>query len=252
MPTTHVLMVTDMSGSMNRTAAVVRSGFNEYVQDLVKPEKSMKFRVTSVLFNTDVVIHARNEDPANVHPLDVLNYQPRGMTALFDATGTALTNLKTILEPMKKRDKVFVVIQTDGLENASREWTLEALRGLIDSLEATGQWGFLFIGAGPDAWGNDFGSSVSGLRTQSSRESYRVSYDTLPEVSRKFSGGQSVAAVADFMEEKHREAGTHAESPQVSPEVLRKVDEALKHPERFKPRSRPRRKPPSTDPDDAA
>ena len=40
---------------------------------------------------------------------------------------------------------------TDGLENASSEWTLQAVRDLIAGQETVYSWDFVFLGANMDA-----------------------------------------------------------------------------------------------------
>ena len=40
---------------------------------------------------------------------------------------------------------------TDGYENASREWTIEAVRQLISQQETVYGWDFVFMGANMDA-----------------------------------------------------------------------------------------------------
>jgi hypothetical protein len=45
-----------------------------------------------------------------------------------------------------------VITNTDGQENASREWSPGKVRGLISEREGRGNWTFAFFGEGLDAW----------------------------------------------------------------------------------------------------
>jgi hypothetical protein len=56
---------------------------------------------------------------------------------------------------------VIAVILTDGLENASREVSAEALREMLALRENEG-WTFIFIGAQIDAWGQSASLGLSG------------------------------------------------------------------------------------------
>jgi hypothetical protein len=47
--------------------------------------------------------------------------------------------------------KVIVVVQTDGLENSSREWDRAGVNALITEQREKYSWDFVFLGAGPDA-----------------------------------------------------------------------------------------------------
>jgi hypothetical protein len=80
--------------------------------------------------------------------------EPRGGTALLDAIGRLVTGLGANLAAMPEDDrpgKVIVVVQTDGLENSSREWDRAGVNALITEQREKYSWDFVFLGAGPDA-----------------------------------------------------------------------------------------------------
>jgi hypothetical protein len=85
----------------------------------------------------------------NVKNLDSHSYAPGGYTALYDAIG------RTVLSVEREKpnvDKVLTVIQTDGHENSSREFTFQAVRDLIQRKEKEGNWTFVFLGATMDSF----------------------------------------------------------------------------------------------------
>jgi len=149
-PTTHVLFITDMSGSMTRIADDVRGGFNAYVADLRK-DTDRKYRLTAVVFDDVIETLCTASKLGEVPPMTGDNYRPRGMTALLDAVGRTVVTFDLAMTPADD-DKVLVVVQTDGAENASREYTREAVAGLIKEREATGKWSFVYLGVGADSW----------------------------------------------------------------------------------------------------
>ncbi len=84
----------------------------------------------------------------------LLDLQPRGMTALYDAVGRLTTEIGQELAARPERErpgKVIVVVLTDGHENASVEWTHEAVHAAITRQEQQFSWDFLFLGANMDA-----------------------------------------------------------------------------------------------------
>lgn len=91
-------------------------------------------------------------------PLDVVGevkrYNPGGMTALFDAMGTAIS---TKLEKEQVRNVVCVTL-TDGEENASQRYTSAGIRELVKKAEDEYNWKFVFLGANQDAFAS--GASV--------------------------------------------------------------------------------------------
>lgn len=79
-----------------------------------------------------------------------LGIVPRGSTALYDAIGKAISETGSILASLKEDDRpgrVMFVIQTDGQENASREYKSAAIAELIKKQTDIYAWQFQFIGA---------------------------------------------------------------------------------------------------------
>jgi hypothetical protein len=206
-PTTHVLMVTDESGSMEPLEDDVRGGFNRYVDDL-RNDVDSKYRLTVALFNhayRPVCVAAKLAD---VPKLDGQNYRPGGMTALVDAIGRTIADFETRVPNLAEGDRVLLVVQTDGQENSSKEYTTESVRKLIADREAGGRWSCLFLGAGPDAWqqagglgfdrGSTFAVAHSTVGTQSS-------YAGLTRATRSYSrgatGAEASRSVADALQD---------------------------------------------------
>ena len=88
---------------------------------------------------------------ADVPPL---NLQPRGSTALLDAMGRLITDTGRKLVALSENERpgnVIVAIMTDGMENASREWTHPAIKSLVEQQTKDYGWQFLYMGADQDA-----------------------------------------------------------------------------------------------------
>lgn len=146
--TTSILFVLDKSGSMSSCESGTVSGFNEYINNLKKDKKnSYKFSLT--LFDTVYDKRYSNVPLSKVEELSKDNYQPSGMTALYDA---ACSTIKDAEKSAKKNDKFLVVIMTDGEENSSQEYTDKDLKAMIKKLEATKKWTFVFLGANQDSY----------------------------------------------------------------------------------------------------
>ncbi|MFC7685757.1 VWA domain-containing protein [Ureibacillus sp. GCM10028918] len=90
-----------------------------------------------------------------VVPLCKKDYEAGGTTALLDAIGITLQKIRNAQEesPKEERPKqVLFVITTDGLENASVEYSYEKVKQLIKRQKELG-WQFIFLGANIDAIG---------------------------------------------------------------------------------------------------
>jgi hypothetical protein len=177
--TVHALFITDASGSMNFLASDVRGGHNAYLDQVTAKVGSAgeDVLITSTVFNTTVTIIDNAVPVAQATRFDEHNYVPDGMTALLDAVGQTLRQFlaKTKLEP---GDKVFVYIQTDGLENSSTEYNNASVAAVIKELEAK-EWAFVFSGTGPGDWNEQSRSMGLSTSTSNSRSSggTRAAYD---------------------------------------------------------------------------
>ena len=125
-------------------------GYNSFLAKQ-KNEPGRAF-VTTVLFDDRYeTIHDR-ADIASVAPLTTKEYYARGCTALLDAVGRTVTHIASLHKALGRHapEKTLFVITTDGLENASREYTAEKVKKLIEKQKKAG-WEFLFLGANIDA-----------------------------------------------------------------------------------------------------
>lgn len=200
--TTHVLIVVDMSGSMQPLAPDVRGGFNEYVKTLAA-DSDMTYRLTVTVFDTEFIPLAVDAALADVPELDGRNYHPRGMTALNDAIGKTLGEFDAKHGKVKKHERVLVVIQTDGQENSSSEFTTDQVKALIAEKDKSDRWGFIFLGAGPSAWtsGHAYGLGHSTIATTQTGAGTRSTYSGLAKASASYSRGASVGETVTVLAE---------------------------------------------------
>lgn len=136
-----LVFVLDMSGSMYDLTEDTIGGFNS----LIKKEKEAdaNTRVTLVLFNTEFKVIHNRKAIGEVEELTSDVYCAYGCTALLDAVGNTINSLNR-----KTSGKVLFVISTDGLENASREFSRNNIKNLISNHD----WEFLFLGANIDSF----------------------------------------------------------------------------------------------------
>lgn len=196
-PITHVLLVTDASGSMYTLAGDVRGGYNAYLQDL-RADTEKSYRVTSSLFSDGYELLCTASDPADVPQLDEVTYRPGGMTALFDAIGKTITDFERAVPTLNAGDKVLLVVQTDGKNNTSVEYTGPQIKSMIAEREATGAWTSMFVGAGPDTWrqGEAMGFT-STVAVAASGPATASSYSGLSTATRGYSRGSSSEQMAE-------------------------------------------------------
>lgn len=76
------------------------------------------------------------------------------MTALLDAVGRFITEVGerlSALPEVERPGQVVCLIMTDGMENASHQWTWDAVNQLITQQREVYKWEFIFLGADMDA-----------------------------------------------------------------------------------------------------
>ncbi len=148
---TEIVFLIDRSGSMGGLETDTIGGFNSFIGK--QSEMDGKTIVTTVLFDDKYEILWNGIDALKTRLTDK-EYFVRGSTALLDAVGKTILDVGLRLSKTndnEKPGKVIFVITTDGMENASREFTYEKVRDLIKHQQEKYNWEFIFLGANIDA-----------------------------------------------------------------------------------------------------
>jgi hypothetical protein len=146
---THLYFLLDRSGSMQTIKSDIEGGFAAFVEEQRKA--AGECRATLAQFDDVYELVYTDRPVADVPPLDL---QPRNMTALHDAMGRLITDAGqqlAALSESRRPGTVIFAIMTDGLENASKEWTGAAIKALVEQQTSQFNWTFLYMGADQDA-----------------------------------------------------------------------------------------------------
>ncbi|WP_342528404.1 vWA domain-containing protein [Chryseomicrobium sp. FSL W7-1435] len=143
---TEILFLVDRSGSMQGLEKDTIGGYNSLLQK--QREVEGEVILSTLLFDNEIEwLHDRMK-LEEISPITQADYYVRGSTALLDAIGIGIQKLINVQKQQKA--KVLVVITTDGMENASREYNAKQIRKMITAQKELG-WEFLFLGANIDA-----------------------------------------------------------------------------------------------------
>ena len=148
--TVELVIIIDKSGSMQPLKSDVIGGFNSLIESQKKEEGETL--VTTVFFNDKVQFVHEDMNIQKVKEIDGRNYQPCGCTALLDAIGDSISLIKAKHAKLKENDlpkHTIFSIMTDGLENASKEYTYARVKEMIELQKKCG-WEFLFQAANID------------------------------------------------------------------------------------------------------
>ena len=184
---TELVFILDRSGSMAGLESDTIGGFNSLIEKQKKVEG--KCYVSTVLFdNVSEVIHDRAE-LEKIMPMTDKDYYVRGCTALIDAIGGAVKHIEKIHKYAREEDvpeHTMFVITTDGMENASKEYTADQVRKMIEEKKEKNGWEFLFIGANIDSvkTAKNFGIGEDrAVNYKADKRGTHVLYETVAETA---------------------------------------------------------------------
>ena len=146
---TRIYFLLDRSGSMQSIKSDIEGGFAAFVDE--QRRATGECRATLAQFDDVYELVYADRPIADVPPLDL---QPRNMTALHDAMGRLITDAGQELAALPEAQRpgtVIVAIMTDGMENASKEWTGASIKALVSQQTNTWGWTFMYMGADQDA-----------------------------------------------------------------------------------------------------
>ena len=149
---TELVFILDRSGSMSGLEQDTIGGFNSMIRKQKQQEGAAL--VSTVLFNNHCQVLHDRVPLEQVQPMTEHEYYACGTTALLDAIGGAIKHIGMVhkyARPEDRPEKTLFVITTDGLENASRKYTYDRVRQMIEHEKTKHGWEFLFLGANIDA-----------------------------------------------------------------------------------------------------
>lgn len=219
---TKIKVILDRSGSMNSIRDVTVDKFNEYINGIKVDRGKKKILVSLYQFDDQYQMDYEDVPVQDVEPLVAgVSYVPRGSTALLDAIGKTMSGDKGRL---RSKDKGICVIITDGYENASKEYSNDAVKKLIQNLEDEEGWTFVYLGANQDAFDTaqrfgiravgqtvSYGATVAGASSaMASLASASSRY--IHQAPTKGMRANSTAAVPEFFTEEEREEAEKTKS----------------------------------------
>lgn len=185
---THLALVVDRSGSMADLKNDAQGGINTLIAEQFAEDSQLT--VTLSEFDDEFTDVTR----MGTSPF-TFELKPRGSTALLDAVGKEITRTGEDLAALpenERPEKVLFVVVTDGEENASKEFTLEAVRKAIKTQREKLNWQFQFIGADEAAWqGRQLGMPISAFNRsdKGQRGAYKSMNDSIKDYRKQAKQG---------------------------------------------------------------
>ncbi|HAE43869.1 MAG TPA: hypothetical protein DCG34_13300 [Clostridiales bacterium] len=149
---TEIVFILDRSGSMSGLESDTIGGYNAMLKR--QQEEDGEAIVTTVLFDDEYQLLHDRFNIKWIKPITEKEYYVGGSTALLDAMGKSIQkiiNVQKNTSDDQKADKVLFVITTDGMENASREYSYGRIKKMVEHQKEKYGWEFIFLGANIDA-----------------------------------------------------------------------------------------------------
>ena len=175
----NLTFIIDESGSMYGSQTDVVGGFNKII-DEQKANKDGKVTVSLYKFASNVTKVYLGKD---IYEIDTFEYSPHGNTAMNDGIGKAIDEVGASLYEQDKNGEELpganlVVVMTDGMENASVEYTLKQIQDKIK--EQTEKYSWQFIYEGVDITSSKTADTLGfKFKTYSSRGKLGNNYDII-------------------------------------------------------------------------
>ena len=193
---TELVFILDRSGSMSGLESDTIGGYNGLLEKQKQEEGEAV--ITTVLFDDCVELLHDRINLRGVAPITEKEYFVRGSTALLDAIGKTISkigNAQKHTAEEERAERVLFVITTDGMENASREYSLKLVREMIERQKARYGWEFLFLGANIDAaeTAESFGIHRDmAVNYNPDGEGTQLNYQVLSDVVTSFRDGATI------------------------------------------------------------
>jgi uncharacterized protein YegL len=149
---TELVFILDRSGSMDGLESDTIGGFNSVLTK--QKTEDGDANITTILFDDKYEVLHDRYNLFKISNITDKEYFVRGTTALLDAIGKTINkmaNVQKYASDDEGAEKVMVVIITDGMENASREYSYNQIKKMIDRQKEKYGWEFIFLGANIDA-----------------------------------------------------------------------------------------------------
>lgn len=143
----HLIFMLDRSGSMSGLEEDTIGGYNGFLE---KYHHLPNTKVTTVLFDHSFEL-LHDGKCIKEAMLTKNNYSVRGTTAMLDAIGHTVKYLRNKTPFFEKKEQFIYIITTDGMENASTNYTYKDIHQLISNEQELGHE-FVFLGANIDTY----------------------------------------------------------------------------------------------------
>jgi uncharacterized protein YegL len=210
---TELVFILDKSGSMSGLESDTIGGYNAMLK---KQQMEVgEAIVTTVLFDDNYELLHDRINIKGVRQITEKEYFVGGCTALLDAIGKSIQKIANVQKNTAEElraDTVLFIITTDGMENASKEYSYEKIKEMVEQQKLVYHWEFIFLGANIDAISTAAKFGISAGRAANyypDKEGTRLNYKVLSDAVSNLRTGQPLSAAwkTEIEDYNHRNKG---------------------------------------------
>jgi len=148
---THIVFLLDESGSMCSIRENIIQSVNKFIEDQKKANEDEYVglpdppKMTFIKFQHGYSVIFEDKLLSEVKTITEKDYIPDGTTALYDAMGRTI-------KKYQGQTGIIMVIVTDGLENASREFKRSEVFDMVSEQTTKYKWNFIYLSANIDTF----------------------------------------------------------------------------------------------------
>ena len=195
---TELVFILDKSGSMASLEQDTIGGFNAMIEKQKKLDGECI--VSCVLFDNGQKVIYDRVPLSEVRPMTEEDYTAGGCTALVDALGKSVKYIGNIHKHLREEDipeHTVFVITTDGMENASKEYSSDKVKKMVSKKTEKNGWEFLYLAANIDAVETGAAIGIKAGRTANYRCDKKGTGMLYEAVGNAIVGMRCCSAVAD-------------------------------------------------------
>ena len=175
---TIIVCVVDKSGSMGHLRDTAIESYNKFLDE--QQAQSGSAVITLVLFDSSVKFVDDCVPLDRATRLTRKNYNPNGMTALFDAIASGIASTEEFVG--NNKNNVVFVILTDGQENSSKEVKSKSNLSKLITEKRNSGWTFIYLSSDQDAFSDAQSIGIPSTHTVSytnTNAGYCTAYNTI-------------------------------------------------------------------------
>ena len=136
---TLAMNIIDMSGSMHSHAPTLMQAYNnDYLKAMAGSTAVDDILVSTILFDNQVSLLHGYVNLADAPTLTHVNYDPDGMTALYDAVASGMTNMVLYAQQLRQSGvmvRCIIIVYSDGVDNSSKQSAASVNKAAKDLLK---------------------------------------------------------------------------------------------------------------------